>query len=238
MTVGNRYNVEFREIPNIRTLTGRQINLATVQLNALAFGRVEDVDYRKDGKGRELYFVATGQNNTGNNAAYTRTKYGRAYRLIMSDTDPLKGTLEVILDGDDRNGPARLFQNPDNVFVGENYVYIQEDDNGYGDETHDAYVYQYNIATRELRPVLELDHRRTQADYRTYTTVATPPARAGWEYGAMIDISNTVGKSNTYMIAIQPHHWRGTKYQGVDGGTLRPNENQASQLVIVRGLPR
>ncbi len=40
------------------------------------------------------------------------------------------------------------------------------------------------------------------------------------------------------MISLQPHSWRGTKYQGVDGGTVRPTENQASMLVLVKGLPR
>jgi hypothetical protein len=27
--------------------------------------------------------------------------------------------------------------------------------------------------------------------------------------------------------------WRGTKYKGVDGGTNRPNEDQASQIVLI-----
>jgi hypothetical protein len=186
---------------------------------------------------REIYFVATGQNNTGVNADYSRSKYGRAYRLKLDAADPLKGTLEVIADGDDRSGPARQFQNPDNIFVGENYVYIQEDDNGYGDESHDAYVYQYNIATKALSPVLELDHRRTAADGAQYNVNGRPAGKAGWEYGAMIDVSSELGQSNTFT-ALQPHSWRADKYRGVDGGTLRPTENQASMLVVVKGLPR
>jgi hypothetical protein len=31
---------------------------------------------------------------------------------------------------------------------------------------------------------------------------------------------------------------RGTKYKGVDGGTNRPNEDQASQIVLIKGLAR
>jgi hypothetical protein len=241
IAIGQSYPVEFRQIQNQRTLTGRQINQASATINAIRFARVEDVDYRKGSAeaGREIYFNATGQNNAGVNADYSRSKYGRVYRLRMSATDPLRGTLEVIADGDDRNGPARLFQNPDNIMVTTNYVYIQEDDNGYGDETHDAYIYQYNIATRELRPVLELDHRRTAPDAALYNAVGARPAgRAGWEYGAMWDVSAELGQPDTYMIAIQPHSWRGPKYRGVDGGTLRPTEDQASMTVIVKGLPR
>lgn len=241
MVVGQSYNIEFRQVTNQKTLTGNGINQAGAALNVIRFGRVEDVDYRKGSaaNNREIYFTVTGQNNTGTNFDYSRTKYGRVYRLRMNEADPLKGTLEVIADGDDRTGPARLFQNPDNIYVGTNYVYIQEDDNGYGDETHDGYIYQYNIASRELRPVLELDHRRTQADAALYNAVGARPAgKAGWEYGAMIDVSTQLGQPDTFIIALQPHSWRAPKYRGVDGGTIRPTEDQASMMVVVKGLPR
>ncbi|MEY4855219.1 MAG: hypothetical protein RLZZ97_49 [Gemmatimonadota bacterium] len=240
MVVGQTYPVQFRQIANQKTLTGRQVNLASATVNAVRFARVEDVDYRKGSaaNNRELYFAVTGQNNTGVNADYSRSKYGRVYRVKLDENSPLSGTLELVMDGDDRNGPAKLFQNPDNIYVGTNFVYPQEDDNGYGDETHDGYIYQYNIATRELRPVIELDHRRTAADAATYNVNGRPAGKAGWEYGAMLDVSAELGQENTFIIALQAHSWRGTKYQGVDGGTVRPTENQASQMVIVKGLPR
>ncbi|MFN9154954.1 MAG: hypothetical protein ACK5WE_15535, partial [bacterium] len=243
MVVGQSYPVQFRQVQNQKALTGRQIQEASVSLNAVRFARTEDLDYRKGSaaNNREIYFVTTGQNNTGVNADFSRTKYGRAYRLRLDANNPLVGTLEVIADGDDKSptNPARLFQNPDNVYVGQNFVYIQEDDNGYGDETHDAYIYQYNIATREMRPVLEMDHRRTQPDAALYNAVGARPAgKAGWEYGAMLDVSTELGQNDTFIIALQPHSWRADKYRGVDGGTLRPNENQASMMVIVKGLPR
>ena len=239
MVVGQSYPVAFRVIENHKDLTGRQINQATASIKAIAFGRVEDIDYRKSGAGREIYIAVTGQNNTGVNAASDRTKYGRVYRLKLDARDPLKGTLEVILDGDDRSGPAGLFQNPDNIVVGENYVYVQEDDNGYGDEAHDAFIYQYNIATKALKPVLQLDHRRNQPDAAIYNAVgARPEGKAGWEFGAMIDVSRELGNKDTFLISLQPHSWRAAKYAGVDGGTVRPTENQASMMVLVKGLPR
>jgi hypothetical protein len=164
--------------------------------------------------------------------------------------------LEVILDGDDRNGVAKEFQNVDNICVTDNYVYVQEDPNNYvtnGDPawTHESSIYQYNIATKELKRVIELDHRRTATDADTYNT-ATGTAqyapgygsisgKAGfgaWEYGAMIDISSIIGIPNTFMISIQPHTWQADKYKSPDGGTLRPLEVQASQLIIVKGLQR
>jgi hypothetical protein len=239
MVIGQTYPVAFREITGHTTMTGRQLNQASATLKAIAFGRVEDLDYRKNGTGREVYFNVTGLNNTGVNADYGRSKYGRVYRITLDAADPLKGNLELVMDGDDRSGPAKTFQNVDNIYVGENYVYVAEDDNGYGDETHDAYVYQYNIATKELKPVLVLDHRRTQSDATIYNAVSPRPEnKAGWEYGAMIDVSEQLGIANTFMLSIQPHSWQGAKYQAVDGGTVRPNEQQASQIVIVKGLPR
>ncbi|MBC8086575.1 MAG: DUF839 domain-containing protein [Phycisphaerae bacterium] len=239
MAVGQTYPVAFREIANHKTKTGRELNVASAGLKAMPFGRVEDIDYRKDGVGRETYFTVTGQPTNAANIDYSRTKYGRVYKLVLDATDPLKGNLEVILDGDDRAGPARLFQNPDNIFVGKDYVYVQEDDNGYGDETHDAYIYQYNIGTKALVPVMQLDHRRTATDAAKYNAVgARPEGKAGWEYGAMVDISEQVGSANTFMLSLQPHSWRAAKYQAVDGGTLQLTEQQASQIVIVKGLPR
>lgn len=239
MVVGQKYPVEFVKIENISTLTGAQVAQKTIEGNAIAFGRTEDVDYRKGSAaaGREIYFNTTGEPHSGTNADKSRTRKGRTYRLMLDANDPLKGTLEVILDGDDANGKAKTFQNPDNLMVTNNYVYIQEDPNTYGDETHDAYVYQYNIATGELKVVFELDHRRDAADAAKYN-VGGRSRLGSWEYGAMIDISNTIGIENTYLLYPQPHTWRDDKYKNADGGTLRPNENQASQILVIKGLPK
>lgn len=184
-----------------------------------------------------MYFNVTGQNTTGTNADGSRTKYGRVYKLNLDAADPLKGTLEVILDGDNRSGIAGKFQNPDNICVTKNYVYVQEDANGYGDETHDAYIYQYNIATKALKVVVELDHRRTATDAAKYNVGGTSKF-GDWEYGALIDISDQVGIDDTFMLSVQPHTWTGEKYLSPDGGTNRPKENQASQIVVIKGLAR
>jgi hypothetical protein len=246
MVKGQSYPIEFRKIDNPQSLTGAQINtLCESQLKTIGFGRVEDVDYRKGNaaNGREIFFTVTGMNYSGNNADKNRTKYGRIYRLVLNENDPTKGNLEVILDGDIA-GAARSataseasFQDPDNICVTTNYVYIQEDPNGYGDETHDAYIYQYNLATKELKLVMELDHRRTATDAAKYNVGGTSKFGT-WEYGAMIDVSDQLGVANTFMLCIQPHTWTGDAYKNPDGGTKRPTENQASQILILKGLPR
>ncbi|MEZ7506280.1 hypothetical protein [Flavobacterium sp. Arc2] len=239
MVTNQSYGVSFVKIDNHTTLTGAQINASVNTLKAIKFGRVEDLDYRKGGKDadRELYFNVTGQNISGTNADASRTKYGRVYKLNLDAKDPLKGTLEVVLDGDNRTGIAGKFQNPDNICVTKNYVYVQEDANGYGDETHDGYIYQYNIATKQLKVVFELDHRRTAADAAKYNVGGTS-SFGDWEYGALIDVSEQLGIDDTFLLSVQPHTWTGDKYKGVDGGTGRPNENQASQIVLIKGLAR
>ncbi|MEZ0542454.1 alkaline phosphatase PhoX [Fibrella arboris] len=239
MNVGTKYDVEFVKIDNQKTLTGAQINAKVNELGAIKFGRVEDVDYRKGGgaNGREVFFAVTGQNNTGVNADNSRSKYGRIYRLTLDANDPTKGKLEVLLNGDDRTGPAKTFQDPDNICVTTNYAYIMEDPNEYGDEKHDAYVYQYELATGKLTAILELDHRRTEADAAKYNVGGTSKF-GSWESSGMIDVSDITGRPNTFMLGIQAHTWRGDKYLGVDGGSVRKAENQASQLILIEGLPR
>ena len=239
MNPGTVYDVNFTKIDDHKTLTGAQINAKVNDLKGIKFGRVEDVDYRKGGgaNGREVIFAVTGQNNTGVNADYSRSKYGRIYRLIMDANDPTKGKLEILLNGDDRNGIAKTFQDPDNVCVTANYVYIMEDPNEYGDEKHDGYVYQYNFNTKQLTPVIELDHRRTEADAVKYN-VGGISKFGSWESSGMIDVSDVTGRPNTFMMGIQAHTWRGDKYKAVDGGSKRKDENQASQLILIEGLPR
>lgn len=237
MTVGERHPVEFHRIENQRTSTGAQIQAQAIALDAIRFGRVEDLDYRRGAHGgREIYFNVTGQAASGFNADESRSVYGRVYRLTLDPRTPTRGTLEVVLDGDDRAGPAGQFQNPDNILVTRNHVYVQEDPNGYGDETHDAYLYQYDIHTGELKVVFELDHRRNDPYY------GGPGSRFGsWEYGAMLDVTDKLGgrgSDGTFILNIQPHTWRGDEYRNPDGGSRRASENQASQVVVVTGLPR
>ncbi|NVO32990.1 PhoX family protein [Hymenobacter lapidiphilus] len=244
LVVGQKYEVEFAAIPNYQSLTGAQMQTQVDPLKAIKFGRVEDLDYRKGGgaNGREVYFNVTGQAISGANADQSRTMWGRVYRLVLSEQNPLVGTLEVVLDGDDRNGKAGAFQNPDNICVTNRYVYVQEDSNGYGSETHDAYVYQYDIATGGLKTVLELDHRRTAPDKDKYNVTGAgytpaPSDKGDWEYGALVDISDVVNIPDTFILCIQPHTWRAQKYK--DGGAKPNNGNdQASQVIIVSGLPR
>ena len=239
MVAGTAYDVQFVKIENHRTSTGAQIQAMVDPLQAIKFGRVEDIDYRKGSAtaNREIYFNVTGQEPVGANADRSRTVFGRVYKLVLDPANPLVGKLTCVLDGDNDNGPAKQFQNPDNICVTSNYAYIQEDSNTYGSEDHDGYIYQYNLATGELKVVFELDHRRTATDAAKFN-VGGSSDKGSWEYGALIDISDIVGITNTFSLCIQPHSFRDAKFAGVDGGSKRRNENQGSQIVILQGLQK
>jgi hypothetical protein len=251
---GVKHNFDFIQIPNHRSLTGAQLNAFSQTNNAVRFGRVEDVDYRKGSAdaAREVYFTVTGQDWSGVNADTSRTKYGRVYRLMLDKNNMLTGTIECVMDGDDKspsNGPA-TFYDVDNIYVSNDYVYVQEDPNGYAPSgnpsRHDSRIYQYDIETKGFVTVTELNHRRGTSAYpdsayynRNSTGTAYQSSSTGsWEYGGLIDISDDVNIPNTFILAIQPHSWRGAKYKGVDGGTLRKSESQASALVVLKNLPR
>ncbi|WKN32319.1 hypothetical protein PZB74_03000 [Porifericola rhodea] len=244
MSINQSYEVEFVEIENAATNTGEQNNLASEALNSIAFGRVEDLDYGKGSPSNKhnVYFEVTGQLSDDG----SRSKWGRTYKLRLDPANPLKGTLEVLLDGDDPYSDAfRYYMNPDNIMVTENYIYIQEDPNGYtragedeGRETHDAYLYQYNLKNKKLKPVFETNLFRDNAELSEYFSTEDA-AYGAWEYGAMLDVTDVLGETEpTFVLCIQPHTWRRDEFKGVDGGSIRPNENQGSQIVVIRGLDR
>jgi hypothetical protein len=235
MNVGSSYDIEFIEVNNAATAMGAEIAAQTVDKKAIQFARVEDIDYRKGGgaNGREVYFVATGINN-GN--ASGKTMWGRLYKLLMDANDPLKGKLTPVADGG--INPGNDLINPDNVCVTENYVYIQEDgDSYYTEAKHDSYIWQYDITTNTYKPYLTMWHQRDNSSFNSkYNTVAQTKF-GSWEFGAMYDISNTIGIPNTFLVNIHPHTWQDAKYKNADGTTITGNM-EGGQVVILKGVQK
>lgn len=250
--VGTFVNVEFVAIPNYMTMTGAQLDTySNTTLKSIKFQRVEDLDYRKGSPNaaRQIFFNATGQVNSDTT---DRTLWGRVYELQLDSLNPLTGKLRCILNGDDKNpaNAARVLYQPDNICVTEDYVYVQEDPNGYvfagsAPYVHDANIYQYDIQTAGFKQLLGLDHHRglPYLDSAIYNQNATGTgyARSGigsWEFGAMVDVSAETGVDNAFVLSLQPHSWRSPVFAGVDGGTKRTTENQGSLLITLTGVPR
>lgn len=233
ITMGNKYEVEFVEIDSASTATGAEIAAQSLAKNAIQFTRVEDLDYRKGGgdNGRELYFTATGLAS-----GLGKIKWGRVYKLEMSKNDPLKGKLEIIADGE--KDPGNDLINPDNICVTDNYVYIQEDgDSFYPEAKHDSYIWIYNIKTKNYKPFLTMWHRRDNPDFNAKYNPSNAPQLGIWEFGAMYDISETVGVPNTFLLNIHPHTWRDPKFLNADGSGVSTN-TEGGQTVILSGVPK
>ncbi|MEM8522446.1 hypothetical protein [Flavobacterium sp. PL12] len=237
MTVGNSFDVSFVEIPNAKNLTGAAINTTVNNLGAIRFSRVEDVDYRKGSakNNREIYFTATGQ-SSGNNPVAGYTMWGRVYRLVLDDKNPLIGKIELVVEGDSTPGTGII--NPDNICVTENYVYIQEDgDSYYADAKHDSYIWQYNIATKANKPWMTMNHKRDDAVWNATYNQSGTTKLGSWEYGAMEDISDVIGVPNTFILNIHPHTWQKDAFKNPDGSGVNTNK-EGGQTVLIRNVQK
>ena len=238
MTKGSQYDVEFVEITNAKNLTGAQINQKNLDINAIRFSRVEDVDYRKGaGKGREIYFTATGESSDGVNPKPGLTMWGRVYKLVLNESNMLTGKLEVVAEGD--SNPGNNLINPDNLCVTENFVYIQEDgDSYYTAANHDSYIWQLNISTKQYKPWLNMKHNRNDPAWQTaYNQSGNLGKLGSWEYGAMIDVSDIIGVPNTFAVNIHSHTWQKDAFKNADGAGVNTNK-EGGQIILIRNVQK
>ncbi len=237
MKIGTSFDVSFVEVPNAKNLTGAAINTAVNNLGAIRFSRVEDVDFRKGSakNNREIYFTATGQASS-NAPVAGYTMWGRIYKLVLNDTNPLLGKLELVVDGDTTPGTGII--NPDNICVTENFVYIQEDgDSFYPGAQHDSYIWQYNIASKVNKPWLTMNHNRTDTAWNKAYNQSGEMRFGSWEYGAMEDISDIIGVPNTFIVNLHPHTWQKNEFLNADGSGLNTNK-EGGQTIIIRNVER
>lgn len=236
MKEGTTYNASFVE------LTEKNIDLLDAEAKekgVMGFSRLEDIDWRRGSakNNREIYFCVTGRKKDG--LVGKGSIYGRVYKVELNENDPTGAAkITCVLDGDKLDGKASAFHSPDNIVVTENYAYIQEDPNGYfdGEKNHAASLYQYNLKTGDIKKVLECD--QVAASAQGYGRSFQEKA---WEITGMIDISKTLGVSNTFLLITQNHGW-----EPADGGAFTdPKANDAaetrkegSQLYVVQGLDR
>ncbi len=256
---GVAYDVEFIEIENGASMTREEMEDASMGVNAFQFMRVEDVDYQKgsDANGRNVYFAVTGRGP----GRGTYNDWGTVYKLELSEDSPTSGKLTQIISGNtdtnNMDGNLPTLQSPDNICVTENFIYTQEDPNSFS-RGHTAYIYQSDLSGGALKVVLEFVVRSDLAkdgSANTGTDSIGEFDRDSGEYGALVDISDKVGVPGTFLLNLQPHYWESTDFQGIDGDDLRtrpgdiaaaearegfpPREDdQGSQIIILKGLPR
>lgn len=232
MKKGSSYDVQFVEIPNAKTMTGAEIEGNVSSQNAVQFGRVEDLDYRKGGgdHSREVYFSVTGVAGVPE-----KTKFGRVYRIKLNADNPMNGKLEVIEDGD--LNPGSDIVNPDNLCVTENYVYIQEDGDSYMPEaTHNSLIWQYDISSGTKKKMIDM---KNQTLAGTKYNPNNDKRYAIWEYGAMTDISNVTGEPGTFLLNVHAHGWEeGDRYANPSKSTSVQPYKSGGQTLLLKGVPR
>jgi hypothetical protein len=239
MEVDKTYDVEFVEYDGVTSNTGAALAAQTVAKSAIQFARVEDLDYGKGGAdaNRTIYFTATGVSQTDKVTKVDgKTMWGRIYKLELNPNDILKGKLTPLMDG--VADPGNHIVNPDNICVTKNFVYIQEDgDSFYANNKHDGRIWQYNIATKVMKPMLEMNHRRSDATFNAKYNPTNSTNLSSWEFGAMYDISELIGKPNTFVVNIHPHTWTDNKFANADGSGLTTNK-EGGQTLIITGIDK
>lgn len=203
MAEGVAYDAEWVKVSE-RTIS--ELNQEAIDSSAIGFQRIEDIDWQRGSADnqRRLFFCVTGRQKTAA-LADRGTTYGRIYMVELNDNDPAgECKITCILDGDNATGVASGFNSPDNITVTQNYVYIQEDPNGYKSGQW-ARLYQYNINTGALKTVLECNENDADVQ-RLYG------GGGKWEITGMIDVTETINASTpTFICGVQVHGWEQDK---------------------------
>ena len=230
MEEGTPYEVEWVEMTE-RTID--ELNQEAIDSAVIGFQRIEDIDWRRGSaeNNRTVFFCVTGRYRSDNpDLAKRGTTFGRIYMLELDENDPTaNATLTCILDGDKVGGVADGFHSPDNILVTENYVYIQEDPNGYFDQNAAiqgwAKLYQYDLTTGDLKVVLECDEDNN-AQYG---------GGGKWEITGLIDVTDIIGATETTFIGgVQVHGW---SYGDLgDGATRGDGKKFFDPTAIAEGL--
>jgi Bacterial protein of unknown function (DUF839) len=157
---------------------------AATAKGAFRFDRLEDVAALR-GDDSRVYIADTGKPPV--------TARGRVYQFDISQSDPTRATLKMILNGDAPDNDD--IYNPDNMDASDRVLMIQEDresafrdppfSGGYGR------VMEYRFSDGNLRSVARVN--------------TPPPLRPGtWESSGIIDASHVLGR-DWWLLDVQAH---------------------------------
>lgn len=245
MAEGVTYDAEWVEMTE---RTKSELNQEAIDADVIGFQRIEDIDWGKGSADNErrIFFCVTGRYRSDNpDLAKRGTTFGRIYMVELNDDSPTGDCkITCILDGDKVGGKADGFHSPDNIVVTENYVYIQEDPNGYFNQNSAiqgwAKLYKYEISSGTLSTVLECD----EDNYPQYG------GGGKWEITGMIDVTDIIGASEpTFLCGVQVHGWEVDKIESAvraDGHAFFDptaiaeglSDFEGSFLFKITGLPR
>ena len=183
---------------------------------AFDFIRLEDAAPSRTRRG-VVYIADTG-------AAGSESVRGRMYRVELSERDPTRASIRVILDGDLQTAgsdPVKLV-NPDNIDTSKRSIVIQEDRNsGHRDAAAEGgygRVLVYDLRTGALRAVA-----------RVNTPASLRPGE--WESSGVINAERWLG-DDVWLLDVQAH--RQTALQ--PGPSLVPDSSSGEdgQLLAIK----
>ena len=194
------------DMGNVKNITGVKFNANSNTLGVTSFSRPEDGAWDPSNP-NDFYFNTTDQIDQLNDGVGTQIGRTRVWRLRFDDvTKPENGgTIEAVLDGTE--GPNML----DNMAI-DNYghIILLED---VGGSAHNGKVWQYTIATDELKMIAKHDPSR----FGDVNMAPTAPFNNDEETSGIIDVSNILG-AGMFLLVDQAHY--ALPGQLVEGGQL------------------
>ncbi len=181
------------ELPNIQNATGSYLNSLSNANGVTNFLRPEDGLWDPKNP-NDFYFVTTN----------SFTSPSRMYRLRFADINnpELGGNITAVLDGTE--GPKMM----DNIGMDNfGHILIQEDP---GNQTHTAKIWQYTVATDELKLVADHDNNRFVSGASNYLTMDE-------ESSGIIDVQTILGPG-MFILYDQAHY--AVAGDVVEGGQL------------------
>jgi hypothetical protein len=205
---GQTLSGRFVRISQRVNTSAKDLEAASQAMGAFDFVRIEDAVSDPADPG-VVYFADTG-------AAHRETFRGRIYKLTIDPSHPMRGDLEVLLDGDASDD---MF-NPDNLAVSSKALVIQEDRN----YAHSGYnrVLVYRFADATLEAVARTDPRAI--------AIKRDGGPGAWESSGVIDASELFG-AGWWLLDVQA----GDVRVSVPGPSLEPDsaQGEGGQLLKV-----
>ncbi len=183
--IGSATRFEMANLGDVSTLTGAQLQTASVTAGVTEFLRPEDGTWDPLNP-RDFYFVTTDRFNT-----VTTVGRSRLWKLRFDDANDvtLGGDIFMLLDGTEGQ---QMF---DNLCIDtRGHLMIQEDP---GNQVHIAKVWQYDIATDALTLLVEHDSARFIVGGANFITQDE-------ESSGIIDASRFLGKG-WFIANVQAH---------------------------------
>ncbi len=200
------------DLGNVQNMTGSYLNALSNASGVTNFLRPEDGVWDVNNP-NDFYFVTTN----------SFTSPSRMYRLRFTDINQpeLGGNITAVLDGTE--GPKMM----DNIGMDNfGHIVIQEDP---GNQSHTAKIWQYTVATDELRLIADHDQNRFVLGGSNYLTQDE-------ESSGILDMQTILGPG-MYMLYDQAHY--PLAGDAVEGGQLlalyNPDTYNSNPEVIVKG---